>query len=91
MVLHAVQRQARESANNYFSDSNSVDTLFGGWLDKFFKEDAKGLGRLLKYPYLAMEKVNVMVYRLSISNSVIKLAETASVNKVMCDLRLSEP
>jgi len=31
------------SANNDFSDSNCVDTLFVGWLDKLFKEVAKGL------------------------------------------------
>jgi hypothetical protein len=64
--------------------------LVAGWINSS-KRLRKGCGRVLKYPYLAMEKVNVMVYSLSISNSVVKLAETESVNKVMCDLRLSEP
>jgi len=64
--------------------------LLAGWIN-YSKRLQRGCGRLLKYPYLAMEKVNVMIFSLSISNSVVKLAETESANKVICDLRLSEP
>jgi len=53
--------------------------LIGGWINSS-KSLRGGCGRLLKYPYLAMEKVNVMACSLTISNSVVKLAEIESVN-----------